>query len=113
MILGLKIKVNIAATKLITSAINRPKKISLLMYEVLKISTLPATMQTRLIKYTDMKSRIITIITLVDPSETSSHSKMYSLRFIVIIENNLRVNLIMIKSWPTTILVEDINFIIL
>jgi len=70
-------------------------------------------MQTRLIKYTDIKSRIITIITLVDPSETSSHSKMYSLRFIVIIENNPRVNLIMIKSWPTTILVEDINFIIL
>jgi len=63
-------------------------------------------------KYTSIKFRIITIVTLVGPGEKSSHSKTYSLRFILILDNNPEVDIIGVKSWPTMILVEDICFTI-
>lgn len=72
--LGLRISINIDATKDRTIQINRPKNCSDDIYEVLKIITLPATSLTKLIKYKDIKSKIITKLIVADPSDITSHS---------------------------------------
>lgn len=66
------------AIKLKTNPINRPKNISPLIYEVLKIITLPDTRLTNLIKYRDIKSKIKTTLIIVDPIDSNSHSNNIS-----------------------------------
>ena len=56
--LGLKTNKNIDAINLKTRLIKRPKKTSFIIYEVLKIITLPETNLTRLTKYKDIKSKM-------------------------------------------------------
>ena len=72
--MGLKTNKNIEAINLNTKQINRPKKTSPLIYEDLKIKTLPETNLTKLIKYKDIKSIINTRLTRVEPKLISSHS---------------------------------------
>lgn len=73
-ILGLRISKNIEVMKATTRQINRLKKHSADIYEVLNIITLPATRLTKLTKYKDMKSKTTTKLTVVDPREITSHS---------------------------------------
>ena len=76
--LGLKTNKNIDAINLKTRLIKRPKKTSFIIYEVLKIITLPETNLTRLTKYKDIKSKMNTTLTIVDPIDNSSHSNSIS-----------------------------------
>jgi len=76
--LGLKTNKNIDAINLKTRLIKRPKKTSFIIYEVLKIITLPETNLTRLTKYKDIKSKMNTTLTIVDPIDNNSHSNSIS-----------------------------------
>lgn len=76
--LGLKTNKNIDAIKLKTNPINRPKNTSFIIYEVLKIITLPDTRLTNLMKYKDIKSKIKTTLIIVDPIDNNSHSNNIS-----------------------------------
>ena len=80
--LGLKTNKNIDAINLKTNLINRPKNTSFIIYEVLKIITLPETNLTNLIKYKDIKSKINTTLIIVNPIVSNSHSISISSIFI-------------------------------